>query len=93
MAITGADIEQLRALANKLTVDWAGQIESLTGTINTSVQASTDIWVGPDADQFRNDIWPTHKTALDNARDALTAAGDTAKVNADAQETTSSAIA
>ncbi|MEM7340500.1 MAG: hypothetical protein AAF467_17720 [Actinomycetota bacterium] len=90
MAIRGADIDQLRDLANKLENTWAGEIDGLIGRVDTAVQNSANnIWLGPDADQFRNQIWPEHKRALQAARAALAAAGGTARRNADAQENTS----
>lgn len=94
MALRGADIDKLRDLANRLQNTWGSQIDQLISQIDTQVQASaSDVWIGPDADQFRNQIWPQHKAALKAARQALADAGATAKRNADVQETTSSSVA
>lgn len=93
MAITGADIQQLQALATKLQVTWAGQIDQLISTIDAEVTNSINIWVGNDADQFRNQIWPEHRTRLRAASTALAEAGATAKRNAQAQESTSQTVA
>ena len=94
MAIRGADVEQLRGLANKLEVTWAGQLDQLIASVYAAVQASANnVWLGPDADQFRGVIWPEHKRHLQAARQALAEAGATAKRNAGAQESTSASIA
>lgn len=93
MAIRGADIEQLQVLANKLEVTWAGQIDQLISSVDSAVQASANnVWLGPDADQFRNQIWPEHRRHLQAARVALAEAGGTAKRNAQAQESTSQSV-
>lgn len=93
MAITsGADIQALQNLATKFSSEWAGQLETLTAQIDSAVQASVDIWVGTDAGQFRDSIWPQHRAALKAALDALQQAGQTASANAQAQEATSSAL-
>ncbi len=94
MAIRGADIEQLKGLATKLEVNWAGQLDQLISTVDAAVQASANnVWLGPDADQFRTVIWPEHKKHMQAARQALADAGATAKRNAGAQENTSSNLA
>ena len=94
MASRGADVEQLRGLANKLEVTWAGQLDQLIASVDAAVQASANnVWLGPDADQFRGVIWPEHKRHLQAARQALAEAGATAKRNAGAQESTSASIA
>lgn len=93
MAIRGADVEQLRGLATKLDTTWAGQIDSLITSVDSAVQASANnVWLGPDANEFRNVTWPAHKKALQAARQALADAGATAKRNATAQENTSSTV-
>lgn len=94
MAIRGADVEQLRGLANRLEVVWAGQLDQLISSVDAAVAASANnVWLGPDAEQFRGVTWPEHKRHLQAARQALVDAGGTAKRNAGAQETTSSSIA
>lgn len=93
MAIRGADVEQLRSLANRLEVTWAGQLDQLIASVDSAVQASANnVWLGPDADQFRSVIWPEHKRHLQAARQALAEAGATAKRNAGAQESTSASV-
>lgn len=93
MAITGADIERLRELSTKFSVDWAGQLEQLISQIDGQVQASVDIWTGDDANQFRGQVWPEHKSRMNNARDVLVQAGEMAKRNVEAQVSTSSTLA
>lgn len=93
MPVSGADVAQLTKLSTDLGQTWKSQLETTVRTIDTAVQNSQEIWMGKDANQFRTAIWPGHKTALDNAIQVLVEAGQTAKKNADAQETTSSAVA
>ena len=94
MALRGADVDKLRDLAGRLQGTWSSQIDQLISQIDSQVMASaSDVWIGPDADRFRNEIWPQHKAALRAARQALTDAGTTAKRNADVQESTSSSVA
>ena len=94
MAIRGADVEQLRSLATRLEVTWTGQLDNLIASVDSAVMASAEnVWLGPDADQFRGVIWPEHKRHLQAARQALADAGATAKRNAGAQESTSSSVA
>ncbi len=94
MALRGADVDKLRDLASRLQGQWSTSIDQLISQVDTQVMASaTDVWIGPDADRFRNEIWPQHKTALKAARQALIDAGATAKRNADVQEDTSRVVA
>lgn len=94
MGIRGADVERLFDLANRLESTWAGQIDQLISSVDAAVQASADnVWLGPDAEQFRGVTWPEHRRHLQAARVALAEAGATAKRNAQAQETTSASIA
>ncbi|WP_247048550.1 WXG100 family type VII secretion target [Arthrobacter rhizosphaerae] len=86
MAIWGADVESLRQLGGKL-LDGSQEIAQtksrLTGQVNT-----VD-WKGPDAEAFIRDWNGEHTTALNRVIQALEEAGQKAKNNATAQESTS----
>jgi hypothetical protein len=59
MTAYGMDVEQARRLANAVQLH-SDDIAKLTETVTRRIEALD--WFGPDADKFRNDMWPT--TAL-----------------------------
>ncbi len=89
MTITGADIEKLRELATNFQDNWANELQDLRESIDARVTDSVNIWVGPDANNFRDEVWPEHRAHIDSAKEALIAAAATANANANAQEDTS----
>ncbi|MGX9899300.1 WXG100 family type VII secretion target [Arthrobacter sp. SA17] len=88
MAIWGADVQSLRELGSKLQQgsDEIGRTKSM---LNNLVQGVD--WKGPDADAFKSDWNGEHTAALTKVINALQEAGQKAKNNANAQESTSNA--
>ena len=86
MALTGMDIEQVKSLGNLLQQK-KGEIEQLVAQIEGSIGNTT--WLGPDADRFRNDWWPQHRTSLRQIGEALHGFGQSAINNALEQADTS----
>jgi uncharacterized protein YukE len=87
MALYGADVEQLRALAAKFSRA-ADELQSNSATV-TSVVNSVAAWRGPDAGQFRASWNGEHSQKIASTVRALHAASDDLKRNADEQTTAS----
>lgn len=86
MAMYGADVAQLRQLSTQLSTK-ASDIEGIISQLTTAITSVE--WMGPDANAFRSDWSSTHVAQLRQVVNALNLASQTAKRNADAQETTS----
>jgi hypothetical protein len=61
MTAYGMDVEQARRLANAVQVH-SDDIARLSEIVGRRVEALD--WFGPDADKFRNDMWPTTAVLL-----------------------------
>ena len=83
MASVGADVEQLRALA-QLFGDKATSLEDVVSSINGQLHSAG--WVGEDADAFKSD-WDSNLTALvRNVVQSLRACNTSLNQQADEQE-------
>lgn len=84
----GADVEQLRALADSFDQS-AHRLRSLSTGVRQGIQLS--VWIGPFAHRFRH-AWDTeHSRSLRMTAEALEAAAGTLRSEASAQETASGA--
>ena len=88
MAIWGADVQSLRDLGQKLK---SGSDEIRETKSRLTSQVNGVDWKGPDADAFIRDWNGEHTAALNKVIQALEEAGQKAKNNANAQESTSNA--
>lgn len=88
MAIWGLDVQEVQALASKLEKE-SNDIQSIMQQLTSKLESTT--WKGPDADRFRNEWNTEHKASLKKVIQALHQAGQTARHNANAQESTSQA--
>jgi hypothetical protein len=61
MTAYGMDVEQARRLAIAVQLH-SDDIAKLAETVNNRVSALD--WYGPDADKFRNDMWPATAVLL-----------------------------
>ncbi|CAD5992894.1 WXG100 family type VII secretion target [Agreia sp. COWG] len=87
MAVYGADVAQLRALAKQFRRA-SEELLNSTSTVTTAVN-STAAWRGPDAGQFRSS-WNTEQTSkISSAVRALDQASEALVRNAQEQETAS----
>lgn len=86
MAITGMDIQAVRALATQLETS-AGEIEAIMSKLTSTLEGAT--WEGPDATAFRGEWQGAHCATLRQMSDRLREVGNQAKINADQQETAS----
>jgi uncharacterized protein YukE len=84
--IHGADVEQLRALAQR-AAKAAGELRSAATTVATQVEQSP--WRGPDASRFRSDWSSRHAPGLAGLAGALDEASRTLVAQAADQERTS----
>jgi WXG100 family type VII secretion target len=83
----GLDPDEVRALATQL--DSSGtELENLISTLKSKLDATT--WVGSDRTRFEGDWDSTLSSSLRNVANALHDAANTARGNADQQETASS---
>ena len=85
MALTGMDIEAVRQLAQMLNQK-SGEIRDIMNQLNGQIQSSNSIWVGNDAEQFRNDWQSSHVPALNQVAEGLEQASQRAAQNAAQQE-------
>jgi len=70
-----------RVLASEQAIQAVGQMESIVnGGLSEQITAldnqgkilsDPDVWDGPRARQFRDEIWPQTRTALENAKQQL----------------------
>ncbi|GAA1994668.1 hypothetical protein GCM10009718_35730 [Isoptericola halotolerans] len=82
----GADVEQLRALSQRLS-ESSAELESAAGLISQLVE--TVPWYGPSAEMFRDEWAWSYEPSLRSAAHGLTDASQKAARNADDQEATS----
>lgn len=89
MAMVGADVNQLRALARTLT-QAADHLNDIA--LDSNLRVGSMPWRGPDADRFKN-TWTNDSAAKIRAViTALREAAETVKRNADEQEQASSLV-
>lgn len=89
MAVSGADPEQLRALARQL--DAAAERLDGTGRSLTALVGNQSSWRGTDADRFRSQWNGQSARVIDTVAQSLRQASDTLRHNAAEQDTASSA--
>lgn len=87
MAMTGMVIEEVRQTGADLK-QISGEIQGLMQRLDGRVNGTT--WEGPDAQRFKNDWWPQHRTTLQNIVTELEGLGQAALNNAQEQEQASS---
>ena len=85
MALTGMDIEAVRQLAQLLNQK-SNDINDIMQQLNSQIQNSSSIWIGNDAEQFRNDWQSSHVPALNQVVQGLQDASQRANQNASQQE-------
>ncbi|MBO0611317.1 hypothetical protein [Myceligenerans salitolerans] len=87
----GADIEALRALADRI----AQGGETLNGVVGIveAAMPHPEQWSGPDAEIFRDEWYGSHGPLITATAQALAQAADTARGNADDQAETSESLA
>ncbi|MCP4380552.1 MAG: hypothetical protein GY798_03880 [Hyphomicrobiales bacterium] len=61
----------------------AEHIDGVVSSLETKVHGTT--WVGPDANMFKNDWWPGHRSHLTQVATDLRGFGQSARNNASAQ--------
>lgn len=88
MALTGMDIEAVRQLGTLLKTK-ADEIQSTMNQLNSQITSSQSIWIGPDADTFRNDWQSSHMRSLQMVIQGLEDASQRATQNATEQESAS----
>jgi uncharacterized protein YukE len=84
----GADIEQLSQLSTQLNSK-ASEIQNVISQLSS--QISSVNWLGPDATKFKSDWQGQHVAQLKQVVSALQAASQSAKKNAQEQQTASGA--
>lgn len=89
MAMYGADVAQLRALASHFE-HAAEQLETQRTRLGAAVQASP--WTGPSAKRFRGEWHSEHGVRLASAAGILREGGATLRRNAEQQEQASAAV-
>lgn len=88
MALFGADVDELNALANQM--DQASRTLA-TSRARISAQVSNSAWVGPVADRFRSEWSSTNSRRIVSAVDLLSSAATTLHQNAQEQTRASAA--
>lgn len=88
MAVVGADVEQLRALARTLT-QAADRLESTTSQVTGRLSVTS--WTGPDAERYRAQWHGESTAAVRTVVTALRSAAATVQRNAGEQEAASMA--
>ena len=84
MALThGMNIEEVRALGDQLQQKQS-QIQQLISQIESRVNSAG--WEGPDANRFKHEWWPQHRTNLQKIGEELRGFGTSALNNASEQE-------
>jgi uncharacterized protein YukE len=86
VAYFGQDIEQVQQLAGQLNTR-ADDIQRLISQLSSTVDAVD--WRGPDAERFRSEWQGQHRTALNAVVSALHDASQSARRNAQDQQTAS----
>lgn len=88
MGVQGADLDGLGRLKSAFERQ-SGTLQTIMGGASSGVAALDQLWVGPDAGQFRTTWTTVHQRALAAAVRALTEAADTVERNRRAQEVAS----
>jgi uncharacterized protein YukE len=83
----GMDVPAVRNLATQLSAK-ADEIESIMSVLTSQLHSVQ--WMGPDADNFRNDWQSVHRVQLSTVAQALRDAATRANNNANQQEQASS---
>ena len=91
MAVTGMDVGEVKKLSTLLH-NKANEIQGVLTQLNSQINNSQHIWVGNDANQFRNDWAHTHVNQLRAVINGLADASTKASRNAQAQEDTSNKL-
>jgi uncharacterized protein YukE len=86
MAMYGMNIQDVRTLAALLQRK-SDEIRQLVSEVDGKVHSTT--WEGPDAQRFKNDWWPQHKSHLLQVADQIHGFGQSANNNAAEQENVS----
>lgn len=88
MAIShGMNVEEVDRLGRDLQ-DIAREIDRIVTRLNKQIGSTT--WVGNDANRFKNEWWPGHRTKLKAIQSDLDGFGQSAKNNAEEQRRISS---
>ena len=90
MAITGMDIEAVRAFARQLAAK-ADEIEAIANGLTGQLDGVQ--WIGSDAENFRSEWQSSHRSQLRTVAVALRDASQTANGNANQQEQASASVA
>lgn len=88
MARLGMDVEQVRSAQTQL-VSLHSQLTSLITSLGTQVSNAKSAWDGPDSTQFESEWNSQHRTALQNAAQAIEDFSRKLQNNIQAQEDTS----
>jgi hypothetical protein len=88
VGVVGADLDQLRTLANTLT-QAADRLEN--ASVQTTAGLASVRWMGPDAERHRNQWQGESVPHIRSAADALRSAAAAVRRNADEQQTASAA--
>jgi hypothetical protein len=83
MVTTGMNLTEVRALAARLQ-QVGEQLRHVVSSVDGRVAHST--WHGPDAERFKHEWWPGHRSMLLRAADSVQGLGRSAGNNADEQE-------
>lgn len=83
MAFTGMVIEEVKQTGNELK-QISSEIQGLMSRLDGRVNSTS--WEGPDAQRFKNDWWPQHRTTLQRIVSDLDGLGQAALNNATEQE-------
>lgn len=83
----GMNIEEVRNLGRQLQTQ-ADNIQQVMASLDSAVNGAT--WVGSDADTFKGQWWPQHRTQLQQVVQGLSDFGQSAINNATEQENVSS---
>ena len=87
----GADIEALRALADRIA-QGGETLDGLVGIVEAAMP-DPEQWSGPDAEIFRDEWYGSHGPSITSMAQALAEAAETARNNADEQDETSDSLA
>jgi uncharacterized protein YukE len=88
MALWGQDVAEVQKLATQLSSK-ASEIQSIISQLSS--QISSVNWQGPDATKFRSEWQSSHTAKLKAVVDALNQASQSAKKNAQDQQSASNA--
>ncbi len=83
----GMNPDEVDALGNELKKE-AEAIRTIIGNVNSRIASTT--WEGPDAQTFKNQWWPEHRTHLNQVASDIDGFGQSALNNASEQRDVSS---